>query len=110
MEKFYELWIMNEERCKEMAQKLLDADRIVFEHQLGITWSPSDLDFMNNVGPIDATKIPKPSIDVVREILTDQPDENAGQPSTGHLSNTTMKAILELLCDEGVNFISQEEK
>ncbi|CAF4374836.1 unnamed protein product, partial [Adineta steineri] len=79
-------------------QKLLDADRIIFEQQLGLPWSPTDLEFMNNVGPIDATKIPKPSIDVVREILTDQQDEN----STGNLiSNTTMKAILELLCDEG---------
>jgi dynein regulatory complex protein 1 len=109
MEKFYELWIMNEERCKEMAQKLLDADRIVSEQQLGITWMPSDLEFMNNVGPIDATKIPKPSIDVVREILTDQPDENSARQTTtttSHLSNISMKAILELLCDEGVSIDS----
>ncbi|CAF0771917.1 unnamed protein product [Adineta steineri] len=98
MEKFHELWIMNEERCREMTQKLLDADRVIFEQQLGLPWSPTDLEFMNNVGPIDATKIPKPSIDVVREILTDQQDEN----SAGNLiSNATMKAILELLCDEG---------
>jgi len=105
MEKFHELWIMNEESCKEMAQKLLDDDRIVFEQQLGLTWTPSDLSFMNNIGPIDATKIPKPSIDVVREILTDQQDESSGKQSTSHISNTSMKAILELLCDEGVNII-----
>lgn len=103
MEKFHELWIMNEERCREMAQKLLDADRIIFEHQLGLTWMPSDLNFMNNVGPIDATKIPKPSIDVVREILTDQENDNSNQQSSSssQLSNLSMKAILELLCDEG---------
>ena len=108
MEKFYELWIMNEERCKEMTQKLLDADRIVSEQQLGLTWTPSDLEFMNNVGPIDATQIPKPSIDVVREILTDQPDENSAKQTTttSHLSNISMKAILELLCDEGVSINS----
>jgi dynein regulatory complex protein 1 len=103
MEKFHELWIMNEERCKEMTQKLLDADRIVSEQQLGVTWMPSDLEFMNNVGPIDATKLPKPSIDVVREILTDQQDENSVKQTTNYLSNTSMKAILELLCDEGVS-------
>ena len=103
MEKFYELWIMNEERCKEMTQKLLDADRIVFEQQLGLTWIPGNLDFMNNIGPIDATKIPKPSIDVVRDILTDQQDESSTiQTSTSQLSNLSMKAILHLLCDEGV--------
>jgi dynein regulatory complex protein 1 len=103
MEKFHELWIMNEERCKEMAQKLLDADRIIFEQQLGLAWKPSDLTFMSNIGPIDATKIPKPSIDVVRELLTDQQDENSVNQSSNQLSNTTMKAILELLCDEGVS-------
>jgi dynein regulatory complex protein 1 len=105
MEKFHELWIMNEERCREMTQKLLDADRIVFEQQLGIGWKPSDLDFMNNIGPIDATKIPKPSIDVVRDILTDQSKENFADPTTNHLSSISMKAILELLCDEGVSLI-----
>ncbi|CAF3920873.1 unnamed protein product, partial [Rotaria sp. Silwood2] len=101
MEKFHELWIMNEERCKEMTQKLLDADRIIFEQQLGLTWTPPDLDFMNNIGPIDATKIPKPSIDVVREILTNQQEDNSTQQTTSHLSNKSMKNMLELLCDEG---------
>ncbi len=99
MEKFHELWIMNEERCKEMAQKLLDADRIIFEQQLGLTWTPKDLDFMNNIGPIDATKIPKPSIDVVREILTDQPDEDPVPQTASHLSNLSMKAIQEFLVE-----------
>ena len=111
MEKFHELWVMNEERCKEMAQKLLDADRIVFEQQLGLTWTPNDLEFMNNVGPIDAKKIPKPSIDVVREILTEQgaeeeregQDEETASQTTSPLSHASMKAILELLCDEGVS-------
>lgn len=105
MEKFHELWVMNEERCKEMAQKLLDADRTVFEQQLGITWTPTDLEFMNNIGPIDAKKIPKPSIDVVREILTDQgeEDDDASSQTTSPLSHASMKAILELLCDEGVS-------
>lgn len=102
MEKFHELWIMNEERCKEMTQKLLDADRIIFEQQLGLNWLPSNLEFMNNIGPIDATKIPKPSIDVVREILTDQREDSSIKQTTSQLSNTSMKSILELLCDEGV--------
>jgi dynein regulatory complex protein 1 len=105
MEKFHELWIMNEERCKDMAQKLLEADRIIFEQQLGINWAPMDLTFMDNIGPIDATKIPKPSIDVVREILTDHDEANEEDTtqSNGRLSNSSMKAMLELLCDEGVS-------
>ena len=105
MEKFHELWIMNEERCKEMAQKLLDADRIIFEQQLGLEWMPNDLLFMDNVGPIDTKRIPKPSIDVVREILTQQEeinDENDENSMANRLSNDTMKSMLGLLCDEGV--------
>ena len=106
MEKFHELWIMNEERCREMAQKLLDADRIIFEQQLGLVWSPGDLAFMNNVGPIDTKKLPKPSIDVVREILTDQNDDEENEAeensATNAVSKDSIKAMLELLCDEGV--------
>ncbi|CAF0924947.1 unnamed protein product [Adineta ricciae] len=98
MEKFHKLWIMNEDRCREMTQKLLDADRLIFEQQLGLPWTPCDTEFMNNVGPIDSKKLPKPSIDVVRELLTDQQDESAPD---NLLSGTSMKAILELLCDEG---------
>ena len=100
MEKFHKLWIMNEDRCREMTQKLLDADRLIFEQQLGLPWTPCDSEFMNNVGPIDSKKLPKPSIDVVRELLTDQQDESV---PGNVLSGTSMKAILELLCDEGVS-------
>jgi dynein regulatry complex protein 1 len=107
MEKFHEVWIMNEERCKEMTQKLLDADRMIFEQQLGLIWTPNDLTFMNNVGPIDTKKKPKSSIDVVRELLVDH-DENVDnteqtiRSSNSHFSNDSMKAMLQLLCDEGV--------
>ncbi|UJR28340.1 hypothetical protein I4U23_009582 [Adineta vaga] len=101
MEKFHKLWIMNEDRCREMTQKLLDADRLIFEQQLGLPWTSSDTEFMNNVGPIDATKLPKPSIDVVRDLLTDQQNEYSSDQPDNFLSGTSMKAILELLCDEG---------
>ena len=105
MEKFHELWIMNEERCKEMAQKLLDADRIIVEQQLGLDWTPGDLTFMDNVGPIDTAARPKPSIDVVRELLTGPQDEGSQEnltPKPGQISNSAMRAIFDLLSDEGV--------
>ena len=112
MEKFHELWIMNEERCKEMAQKLLDADRLIFEQQLGLPWTPDDLSFMNNTGPIDTKKLPKPSIDVVREILTNQADLNDDDEETtssarNRVSNDVIKGMLELLCDEGVSDLEE---
>ena len=91
-----------------MAQKLLDADRIIFEQQLGLPWTPDDLSFMQNVGPIDTKKLPKPSIDVVREILTNQDEVNEDEDDTAssrqnRVSNDVIKGMLELLCDEGVS-------
>jgi dynein regulatry complex protein 1 len=106
MEKFHELWIMNEERCKEMTRKLLDADRVIFEQQLGLTWKPDDLSFMDNVGPIDMKKMPKPSLDVVRDILNDaneQTESMADDKKSSRLSNESMRKMLQLLCDEAVS-------
>ena len=36
--KFHDVWCMNEEECKELANAVLEADRIVFEHQLGLRY------------------------------------------------------------------------
>ena len=42
LKKFYDIWIMNEEKCKEYAYQLLNADRIIYEHQLGLKWASPD--------------------------------------------------------------------
>ncbi|POM79620.1 Hypothetical protein PHPALM_2660, partial [Phytophthora palmivora] len=38
--KFYEVWQMHEEEAIRKIEKLLDADRIIHEQQLGLTWRP----------------------------------------------------------------------
>ena len=40
---FRDIWIMNEEEAKAYVAKLLEADRIIFEQQLGLQWQPPDL-------------------------------------------------------------------
>lgn len=43
LKKFHDIWKMNEEQCKQLANILLDADQIIFEQQLGIEWQPPDV-------------------------------------------------------------------
>lgn len=41
--KFHDVWCMNEEECKELAQSVLEADRIIFEQQLGLKYQTPDV-------------------------------------------------------------------
>lgn len=43
LKKFNDIWKMNEEECKALSRNLLDADRIIFEQQLGLEFKPPDL-------------------------------------------------------------------
>lgn len=43
MKKFNDIWEMNENQCKELAGSLLEADHIIHEQQLGLTWIPPDM-------------------------------------------------------------------
>jgi dynein regulatry complex protein 1 len=38
LKKFYDIWKMNEEECKTISVSLLNADKIIHEHQLGLEW------------------------------------------------------------------------
>jgi dynein regulatory complex protein 1 len=41
--KFRDIWIMNEEEAKGYVHKLMEADRIIHEQQLGLAWQSPDL-------------------------------------------------------------------
>ena len=41
--KFHEIWLMNEEECKELVKKLLEEERVIYEQQLGLPWNAPDL-------------------------------------------------------------------
>ena len=46
-QKFKEIWEMNEIEAKELASKVLKCDKIVYEQQLGLPWTPADLTAAN---------------------------------------------------------------
>ena len=41
--KFQDIWSMNEEQVRELVHSVMEEDRIIHEHQLGLPWEPPDL-------------------------------------------------------------------
>ncbi|KAL5971357.1 Dynein regulatory complex protein 1 [Taenia solium] len=39
---FRDVWIMNEDELRKDAEKLMAADKVIMEQQLGLTWAPPD--------------------------------------------------------------------
>jgi dynein regulatry complex protein 1 len=76
LNKFHDIWIMNEEKCKELASKLLNADKIIHEQQLGLKWLPNDLSFLNNTGPINLKSKMKSGNEFASELLAEQDEDN----------------------------------
>ena len=41
--KFQDIWAMNEEQVRELVHSVMEEDRIIHEHQLGLPWETPDL-------------------------------------------------------------------
>ncbi|XP_039604243.1 dynein regulatory complex protein 1 isoform X2 [Polypterus senegalus] len=76
--RFHEMWIMNEEEIKGLVKKALDANLIIHEQQLGMTYVRPNLPFMKSTGPI----IPQHTKKKLTEVLAKQ-FLTAGQKITG---------------------------
>ncbi|VDD81509.1 unnamed protein product [Mesocestoides corti] len=78
---FLEIWNMNEDELRLDSQKLLDADRIITEQQLGLTWTPPDVSFMKNSGPISLAAKQKRDSSLADNLLksTTQIADNTGE-------------------------------
>merc|ERR1712159_88499 len=84
-QRYREVWQMNEKTVTELMQKVLKADKIIHEQQLGMEWAP-------------------PS-DEIFQIRTDTAADLAedGGPSPKQLAraeNKKTRLILQMLCDE----------
>lgn len=118
--KFQDIWSMNEEQVKELVHNVMEEDRIIHEQQLGLPWQPPDLTFMEVTKPEETTVKPKEkqmsATQVAHEIMsaggTDDGEDDMEEGLVGRevqqdgknagrkLSAKTIKAILELICDE----------
>lgn len=116
--KFQDVWAMNEEQVRELVHSVLEADRIIHEHQLGLPWEPPNLDFMEAAKTAEQTNGSKEhkmsATQMAHEIMsgvgTDDGEDDIEKSSVGgkqdgqtggrKLSAKTIKAVLELICDE----------
>lgn len=61
---------MNEEEAKDLVRKALDADEIIHNQQLGLTWTMPELCFLKNVGPIvSCTGKKKSAVQLAEEVI-----------------------------------------
>ncbi|XP_052085972.1 dynein regulatory complex protein 1-like [Mytilus californianus] len=128
--KFHDVWCMNEEECKELAHGVLEADRIVFEHQLGLKYQTPDVAFLENVGPLNIDESKKSGVSahqIVQEVMSqtagsqvEEPKEDDDADSIpadrkpvkstllSKINANVIKSILELLCDESGYLVEQK--
>ncbi|KAJ3323365.1 hypothetical protein HDV06_001885 [Boothiomyces sp. JEL0866] len=119
--KYKEVWKMNEEEAKTIMRKVLQADRIINEQQLGLEWTPPSEDLFRNVDPLffqDNSNTVEKSIKEAEAAFEDgmqnqqqsivekladpeEKKESLALKFQDHKSNSkTMKKALELLCNE----------
>ncbi|XP_026633921.1 dynein regulatory complex protein 1 isoform X3 [Microtus ochrogaster] len=106
-EKFREIWLMNEEEAKALAQRAFDVDCVIHVQHLGLPWKMPDFWFLRNVGPISLQQR-KSAAQILEELLlqTEDGTEEAVSEDESYLdlpkqvSAKTTRRILMLLCDE----------
>ncbi|KAJ3303604.1 hypothetical protein HDV03_003681 [Kappamyces sp. JEL0829] len=112
--RFKDIWKMNEEEAKEIMRKVLQADKIIYEQQLGLKWEPPAEDLFRNIDPLffhtasvngpqnlkeaeaafENSMSAKPGGELdAKDSLLAKFQEYKGQ-------SKTMKKTLELLCNE----------
>merc|ERR1719482_2280593 len=92
--KFREVWEMNEQEVRGHIAKVLEADRLLHEQQLGLEWAPpkedqllQELETFSESGTATGKSTAKES-------------EDSGQAATGKYSASKVKKVLDLVKEE----------
>ncbi|XP_076129293.1 dynein regulatory complex protein 1 [Alosa pseudoharengus] len=96
-QKFEEVWRMNEEEVKALVGRALEIDRLIYQQQLGLEWTPPRLPFMQRSGPIRAQRQARSSALQAAKSMLGRDGEEEEEGDDG---KKTVKRLLELLCDE----------
>ena len=90
--RYRDVWQMNEEIVTDLMRKVLQADKIIHEQQLGLNWfPPSEHIFHGGDGGPPGQRSAQAS--------AEHPGEG-GPISRGQMDNENIKRMLELLCNE----------
>merc|ERR1719321_726373 len=91
---FREIWQLNEANVRQLMAKVLDADRIIHEQQLGLEWTPpredllmQELETFSEAGTTTGKSTAKES-------------EGQGPASSGKFSIVKVKKVLDLIKEE----------
>merc|ERR1719198_182683 len=88
--RYRDVWQMNEESITELMRKVLQADKIVHEQQLGLNWFPPS-EHIFQAGSQGAGG---------QRASAAEGDGEGGPISRGQMDNENIKRMLELLCNE----------
>merc|ERR1719440_2404332 len=91
---FREIWQLNETQVRQLVAKVLDADKIIHEQQLGLEWTPprddqlaAELETFSEAGTTTGKSTAKES-------------EDAGPGASSKFSTTKVKKVLDLIKEE----------
>merc|ERR1719482_1467776 len=92
---FREIWQLNEANVRQLMSKVLDADRIIHEQQLGLEWTPpredllmQELETFSEAGTTTGKSTAKES------------EDQGGPASSGKFSIGKVKKVLDLIKEE----------
>jgi dynein regulatory complex protein 1 len=114
-QKFKEIWDMNEIEAKELASKVLKCDKIVYEQQLGLTWTPPEL----NVANLDIASITEVHGSKRKEEVGKSGDsvhspyieaQESQSKNTLQVSMTKIKKVFTLLAEEASYLLEDKVK
>ncbi|KAF7258019.1 hypothetical protein EG68_04318 [Paragonimus skrjabini miyazakii] len=121
---FRDIWIMNEDTLKKLANRLLEAHRVINEQQLGLPWIKPDVTFMCNVGPlsgpVDQITCKPPAVIAMQYAFQNEAFQNthvntkskskAMPTSLRDVSPEVVRDFLQLLCYEPEFLIEEKMK
>ena len=91
--RYRDVWQMNEETVTDLMRKVLQADKIIHEQQLGLSWFPPSEHIFQPGGETGA-----PGQRPVQS--SGEGEGDSGPISRGQMDNENIKHMLELLCNE----------
>ena len=93
--RYRDLWQMNEEIVTDLMRKVLQADKIIHEQQLGLSWLPPSEHIFHAGGEagVGGTRTASGT--------SADADVDIGLVSRGQMDNENIKHMLEMLCNEG---------
>ena len=91
--RYRDVWQMNEETVTDLMRKVLQADKIIHEQQLGLSWFPPSEHIFQPGGESGA-----PGQRTAQS--SGEGEGDSGPISRGQMDNENIKHMLELLCNE----------